>query len=80
MNKQPTEQQRKKKGLKAGIIAFGATALIYALIFPLYRLSDFLLCGGMQMPRRRHTDITGFEKGVYYEENSLGHSWGRRHR
>ena len=49
MNKQPTEQQRKKKGLKAGIIAFGATALIYALIFPLYRLSDFLLCAGISL-------------------------------
>lgn len=37
-------QQRKRKGLKAGIIAFGVTALLYSLLFPLYRIGDFILC------------------------------------
>lgn len=37
-------QQRKRKGLKAGMIAFGVTALLYSLLFPLYRIGDFILC------------------------------------
>lgn len=34
-----------RKGRKAGIIAFGATALLYAALFSLYRIGDFILCG-----------------------------------
>ena len=35
---------RKKKGLKAGIIAFGAAFAAYALLpFPLYRVGDYVL-------------------------------------
>lgn len=33
-----------KKGRKPGIIAFGVTAVVYALLFPLYRIGDFVLC------------------------------------
>lgn len=39
--------EKKNTGLKAGAIAFGVTALLYALIFPLYRIGDFLLCGAL---------------------------------
>ncbi|MGN0778570.1 MAG: 5-bromo-4-chloroindolyl phosphate hydrolysis family protein [Aristaeellaceae bacterium] len=37
--------QRKRKGRKAGIIAAGVTVALYALLFPLYRISDFVVCG-----------------------------------
>ena len=39
--------KKKNKGFKAGAIAFGVTAVLYAAIFPLYRISDFLLCGAL---------------------------------
>ena len=41
--------KKKNKGFKAGAIAFGVTAVLYAAIFPLYRISDFLLCGALSM-------------------------------
>ena len=59
MNKQLTEKQRKARGRKAGIIAFGAAALLYALIFPLYRLSDFLLCAGISLVVGKVVSIMG---------------------
>ena len=43
------KNSRKKKGRKAGAIGFGVTALLYALLFPLYRLSDLLLCGALAL-------------------------------
>jgi len=42
-----TSSKKKNTGFKAGAIAFGATALLYALLFPLYRIGDFLLCGAL---------------------------------
>ena len=42
-----TAPKKKNTGFKAGAIAFGATALLYALLFPLYRIGDFLLCGAL---------------------------------
>lgn len=45
MKKSVKQDQRKKKGRKAGIIAFGVTAVLYSLIFPLYRIGDFVICG-----------------------------------
>lgn len=39
-----TASKQKKKGLKAGIVAFGITAALYSLLFPLYRIGDFVLC------------------------------------
>lgn len=42
-----TSSKKKNTGFKAGAIAFGVTALAYALLFPLYRIGDFLLCGAL---------------------------------
>ncbi|MBE5803085.1 MAG: hypothetical protein E7316_01060, partial [Clostridiales bacterium] len=39
--------KQKNKGFKAGLITGGVIALLYASIFPLFRISDFLLCGGL---------------------------------
>lgn len=47
MKRQNKDRKKKNKGLKPGAIAFGAVALLYASIFPLYRISDFLLCGAL---------------------------------
>ncbi len=44
-NKQRNKQQI--KGRKAGWIAFGVTALLYAAIFPLYRIGDFILAAAV---------------------------------
>lgn len=35
------------KGRRAGWIAFGATALLYAAIFPLYRIGDYILAAAV---------------------------------
>ena len=43
------DKVRKKKGRKARAIGFGAAALLYSLLFPLYRLSDLLLCGALAL-------------------------------
>lgn len=59
MSKQLTEKQRKARGRKAGIIAFGVTALLYAAILPLYRLSDFLLCAGISLVVGKVVSIMG---------------------
>lgn len=45
MKKSVKKNAKPRKGLKAGIIAFGVTAILYALIFPLYRIGDFMICG-----------------------------------
>ena len=42
-------RDRRRKGRKAGVLGFGVTALLYALLFPLYRLSDLLLCGALAL-------------------------------
>ena len=44
-----TKKQDKKqeKGRRAGWIAFGVTALLYAAIFPLYRIGDFILAAAV---------------------------------
>lgn len=49
MSKKKAKSKQKNKGLKAGLIAGGIVALIYSAIFPLYRISDFLLCGGLSI-------------------------------
>lgn len=38
---------KRKNGKKAGLIAFGATLLIYSLIFPFHKLIHFLIGGGL---------------------------------
>ena len=40
------KNKRKNKGFKAGLITGGIIALLYSAVFPLFRISDFLLCGG----------------------------------
>ena len=45
MKKSDKKDQRKRKGRKAGIIAAGVTVVLYALLFPLYRVADFVICG-----------------------------------
>ena len=40
---------KRRKARRAGMIAFGATALGYALIFPLYRIGDFVLAGALSL-------------------------------
>ena len=59
MKKKLTEKERRQKGLKAGIIAGGIVALLYALIFPLYRVSDFLLCAGLALIIGKVVSIMG---------------------
>ena len=46
MGKQGTDR-RKIKGRKAGIVAFGVTALLWAAIFPLYRIGDYALAAAV---------------------------------
>ena len=45
MKKPVMKDQKKRKGRKAGIIAAGVTVVLYALLFPLYRVADFVICG-----------------------------------
>ena len=45
MKKPDMKDQKKRKGRKAGIIAAGVTVVLYALLFPLYRVADFVICG-----------------------------------
>ena len=51
--------KKKNKGFKAGAIAFGVAAVLYAAIFPLYRISDFLLCGALSMLAGKIISIMG---------------------
>lgn len=61
MAKKTDKQQGKKqnKGRKAGWIAFGATALIYAAIFPLYRIGDFMLAAALSFLVGKVVSIMG---------------------
>lgn len=54
-----SNKQQEHKGRKAGVIAFGATALIYAALFPLYRISDFLLAGALALLVSKVVSIMG---------------------
>ncbi|MGN0764386.1 MAG: 5-bromo-4-chloroindolyl phosphate hydrolysis family protein [Aristaeellaceae bacterium] len=45
MKKSVKKDQKKRKGRKAGIVAAGVTVVLYALLFPLYRIADFVICG-----------------------------------
>ena len=61
MAKKTDKQQGKQqnKGRKAGWIAFGATALIYAAIFPLYRIGDFMLAAALSFLVGKVVSIMG---------------------
>lgn len=39
--------KQKNKGFKAGLITGGIVALLYSGVFPLFRISDFLICAGL---------------------------------
>ena len=45
MKKSVRKDQKKRKGRRAGIIAAGVTVVLYAMLFPLYRIADFVICG-----------------------------------
>ena len=51
--------KKKNKGFKAGAIVFGVAAVLYAAIFPLYRISDFLLCGALSLLAGKIVSIMG---------------------
>ena len=53
------KKKKKNKGFKAGAIAFGVAAVLYAAIFPLYRISDFLLCGALSLLAGKIVSIMG---------------------
>lgn len=50
---------RQMHGRRAGWIAFGITALLYALIFPLYRIGDFLLAAAVSFLVGKVVSIMG---------------------
>ncbi|MBR4082011.1 MAG: 5-bromo-4-chloroindolyl phosphate hydrolysis family protein [Clostridia bacterium] len=54
-----TDKKSKRRGRRAGTIAFGLTALIYAAIFPLYRLGDFLVCGALSLLVSKIASVMG---------------------
>lgn len=41
------KEKRKRRGLMAGIVAFGAVFALYALLFPLYRIGDYVLAAAL---------------------------------
>ena len=53
------KKAQNRKGRKAGWLGFGATAMLYALLFPLYRLSDLLLCGALALLVSKLAGIMG---------------------
>lgn len=38
---------QEKKGMRAGVITFGGVFALYAVLFPLYRVGDYLLCAAI---------------------------------
>ena len=46
-SKQTKQKKSGKSGKKAGLIAFAVSAVVYALLFPLYRIGDFILCAAV---------------------------------
>lgn len=52
-------KQQERKGRKAGMIAFGVTALLYAALFPLYRIGDFVLAGALSLLVGKVVSIMG---------------------
>ena len=55
----PEQRKRRNKGRKIGLIAFGATVLLYSLIFPLYRPFDFVLCAVLALGAGKLFSIMG---------------------
>lgn len=61
--KKPSQPRRTarspRKGRKPGIIAFGVTAVLYSLLFPLYRIGDFVLCALLALVVGKVVSIMG---------------------
>ena len=53
------QDKKQEKGRRAGWIAFGATALLYAAIFPLYRIGDFILAAALSFLVGKVVSIMG---------------------
>lgn len=53
------QDNKQEKGRRAGWIAFGATALLYAAIFPLYRIGDFILAAALSFLVGKVVSIMG---------------------
>lgn len=43
------KDKRKSRGIKAGIIAFGVVFALYAVLFPLYRIGDYILAAAVSI-------------------------------
>lgn len=71
MAKTTTKKQR--SGTLAGLVGFGATLLLYALIFSLHKPSDFLLGGGLSLlagwiVKTMATPLQGLDKNARSKE------------
>lgn len=71
MAKTTTKKQR--SGTLAGLVGFGATLLLYALIFSLHKPSDFLLGGGLSLlagwiVKTMATPLQGLDKNAKSKE------------
>ena len=65
--------KKKGNGTLAGLIAFGATLLLYALIFSLHKPSDFMLGGGLSLlagwvVKTMATPLPGLDKNAKSKE------------
>ena len=65
--------KKKGSGALAGMIAFGVTLLIYAMIFSFHKLSDFLLGGGLALlagwvVKTMATPLPGLDKNAKSKE------------
>ena len=58
-NKQPTQRTKNRKGAGAGILAFGIIFAIYAWLFPLYRIWDYVLAVAVSLLGGRVVGIMG---------------------
>ena len=64
-----TTKKKKDNSKKAGLIAFGATLIAYALLFPFHKLGHFLLGGGVAalagwIVKTMATPMKGLEKNA----------------
>ena len=68
MKKSVKKDQKKRKGRKAGIIAAGVTVVLYAMLFPLYRIADFVICGlvAARNPKQKRREIQNNEIYTQY--------------
>ncbi len=68
-----TTTKKQSSGTLAGLVGFGATLLLYALIFSLHKPSDFLLGGGLSLlagwiVKTMATPLQGLDKNAKSKE------------